>query len=150
MSIFSIQWRLKTMDTYKKMRTEFISKKESVLIVEDEIIIALDIKYTIENLGYLASGIISSGEESIEQVPKIIPDFILMDIKLSGKIDGIYAAKKIYSKYHIPSIFITAYSDEKTLERINGDDLFYSIRKPFSEYELSDIIKKTREKFIQS
>ncbi len=70
-----------------------------------------------------------------------------MDIKLSGKIDGIHAAKRIYSKYNIPSIFITAYSDEKSLKRIKGNDLFYAISKPFSEYELYDTINKTREKF---
>jgi len=70
-----------------------------------------------------------------------------MDIKLSGKIDGICAAKKIYNKYNIPSIFLTAYNDEKTLKRIHENNLFYSISKPFTEYELSDTIKKTREKF---
>jgi len=95
-------------------------------------------------LGFIASGIISSGEESIEEVPKISPDFILMDIKLKGKIDGIHAAE------HIPSIFITAYSDEKTLKRIQRNDLFYTISKPFSEYELSDTINKTRDKFSLS
>jgi len=73
-----------------------------------------------------------------------------MDIKLKGKIDGIHAAERIYSKYHIPSIFITAYSDEKTLKRIQRNDLFYTISKPFSEYELSDTINKTRDKFSLS
>ena len=138
------------MDVYKKRRNTFISKKESVLIVEDEIIIALDIKYTIENLGFFTSGIISSGEESIKKVANISPDFILMDIKLSGKIDGVRAAKRIYSEYSIPSIFITAYSDEKTLKRIKKNNMFYSISKPFSEYELSDTINKTRKKFCMS
>ncbi len=150
MSIFSIHLRLKTVDVYKKRRNTFISKKESVLIVEDEIIIALDIKYTIENLGFFTSGIISSGEESIKKVPNISPDFILMDIKLSGKIDGVRAAKRIYSEYSIPSIFITAYSDEKTLKRIKKNNMFYSISKPFSEYEISDTINKTRKKFCIS
>jgi len=150
LSIFSIHKRLKTLDIYKKRRNTFISKKESVLIVEDEIIIALDIKQTVESLGFFILGIISSGEKSIEEVPKICPDIILMDIKLSGKIDGVKAAKRIYSKYNIPSIFITAYSDEKTLERIKGNDMFYSISKPFSEYELSDTINKTIEKFRMS
>jgi CheY-like chemotaxis protein len=123
------------------------TKEVSVLIVEDEIIIALDIKLTVENLGFSTSGIISSGEESIAKAPIICPDIILMDIKLSGKIDGICAAKKIYNKYNIPSIFLTAYNDKKTLSRINENMKFYSINKPFSEYELSDTIKRTREKF---
>ncbi|HZX09718.1 MAG TPA: response regulator, partial [Acidobacteriota bacterium] len=117
------------------------------LIVEDEIIIALDIKFTVENLGFSISGIFSSGEESIAKVPLISPDIILMDIKLNGKIDGRCAAIKIYNKYNIPSIFLTAYSDEKTLKRIHDDKLFYSISKPFSEYQISETIEKTREKF---
>ncbi|MFO7980451.1 MAG: response regulator [Candidatus Aminicenantes bacterium] len=126
---------------------EIKNKKMNVLIVEDEIIIALDIKSTVENLGFSISGIFSSGEESIAKVPLMSPDIILMDIKLNGKIDGIYAAIKIYDKYNIPSIFLTAYNDEKTIKKMNKSDLFYSINKPFSEYELSDTIKKTQEKF---
>jgi len=123
------------------------TKRANILIVEDEKIIALDLKLTVENMGFFISGIVSSGEESIAKVPLVFPDFILMDIKLSGKIDGIYAAQKIYNKYNIPSIFLTAYNDEKTLRRIHKNKLFFYISKPFSEYELSDTIKRTREKF---
>lgn len=123
------------------------SKKISLLIVEDEVIIALDIKFTVENLGFSISGIFSSGEESVAKIPNICPDIILMDIKLSGKLDGINAAKRIYNKYNIPSIFLTAYNDEETIKRIHENDLFYSISKPFSEYQISDTIERTREKF---
>lgn len=119
----------------------------SVLIVEDEIIIALDIKFTVESMGFSISGILSSGEESIAKIPDICPDIILMDIKLSGQIDGICAAKKIYDQYNIPSIYLTAYNDEKSLKKMKERDLFYFIIKPFSEYELSDTIKRTQDKF---
>jgi two-component system, response regulator PdtaR len=128
-------------------KEEIKNKKMNVLIVEDEIIIALDLKFTVENLGFSISGIFSSGEESIAKVPDISPDIILMDIKLNGKIDGICAAIKIYNKHNIPSIFLTAYNDEKTIKKMNKSDLFYSISKPFSEYELSDTIKRTQDKF---
>ncbi len=119
----------------------------SALIVEDEIIIALDVKNILKSLGISISGIVSSGEESIKKVPQVRPHFILMDIKLNGKMDGIHAAEKIYYKYKIPSIFLTAYGDELTLKRIRETKLFYFITKPFSEYEITQSINKTRKKF---
>ena len=125
------------------------SDKENIkiLIVEDEILIALDIKYTVENLGFYTIGILSSGEEVIKKIPHLKPDFILMDIKLSGKMDGVYAAEKIYSQYHIPSIYISAYDGEKIYQQVRQKNQFYFINKPFSEHELSHIIRKTKERF---
>ncbi|MBD3413810.1 MAG: response regulator [Candidatus Aminicenantes bacterium] len=118
-----------------------------VLIVEDEIIIAMDIKHTVENLGIHASDIISSGEESVKKAFEVRPHLVLMDIKLSGKMDGISAAETIYKKTRIPSIFLTAYNDEQTLQRIHKNPQFFSLTKPFSEHELTDSIDKTKEKF---
>jgi len=125
------------------------SDKENikVLIVEDEIVIAIDIKYTVENLGFYTIGILSSGEEVIKKISHLKPDFILMDIKLSGKMDGVYAAEKIYSQYHIPSIYISAYDGEKLDQQGRKKHQFYFINKPFSEHELFHTIRKTKDKF---
>jgi CheY-like chemotaxis protein len=113
-----------------------------ILIVEDEAIIALDIQYTLENLGYRVPAVVSSGEESIEKASEIHPDLVLMDIKLSGDMDGISAAEQIYNRFRIPVVYLTAYSDEKMLEGMRRTMLFGYISKPFDEGVLKSTIEK--------
>jgi CheY-like chemotaxis protein len=112
-----------------------------ILIVEDEAIIALDIQCTLENLGYRVPAVVSSGEESIKKASEVHPDLILMDIKLSGNIDGISAAKEIYNRFGIPVVYLTAYSDEKILEEITRIMLFGYVNKPFDERILKSTIE---------
>lgn len=107
-----------------------------ILIVEDESIVAEDIQRSLENMGYSILSIVSSGEEAIEKVKENEPDLILMDIMLDGEIDGIEAADMIRSFSNIPIIFLTAYSDEKILERAKITEPFGYIIKPFKEREL--------------
>lgn len=107
-----------------------------VLVVEDENIIAMDIQYTLRRFGFNVCGVVSTGEESIESAIRTNPDLILMDIKLRGKMDGIYAAKQIQSKFNIPVIYLTAYGDESTLNRVDRTKPFGYINKPFEETEL--------------
>lgn len=113
-----------------------------ILIVEDEAVIALDIQYTLENLGYRVPAVVSSGEESIEKASEIHPDLVLMDIKLSGDMDGISAAEQIYNRFRIPVVYLTAYSDEKMLEGMRRTMLFGYISKPFDEGVLKSTIEK--------
>jgi CheY-like chemotaxis protein len=113
-----------------------------ILIVEDEAVIALDIQYTLEKLGYRVPAVVSSGEESIEKASEIHPDLVLMDIKLSGDIDGISAAEQIYNRFRIPVVYLTAYSDEKMLEGMRRIMLFGYISKPFDEGVLKSTIEK--------
>jgi CheY-like chemotaxis protein len=112
-----------------------------ILIVEDEAIIALDIQYTLENLGYRVPAVVSSGEESIEKASEVHPDLVLMDIKLSGDMDGISAAEQIYNRFGIPVVYLTAYSDERILEEIRKIMLFGYISKPFDERVLKSTIE---------
>ena len=86
---------------------------EKIMIVEDEKIVALDIKDSLEHFGYSVPCMAASGEDAISFIDKCQPDLILMDIVLKGKIDGIEAAKTIRDNYGIPVIYLTAYSDEK-------------------------------------
>lgn len=109
---------------------------EKIMIVEDEKIVALDIKDSLEQFGYSVPCMASSGEEAICFVDDCSPDLILMDIVLKGKIDGIDAAKAIRQDHDIPIIYLTAYSDEKTLQRAKLTEPFGHILKPFAEREL--------------
>jgi two-component system, response regulator PdtaR len=124
-----------------------------ILVVEDERITAEDIKRSLEKAGYNILDIVATGEEAMKSSEKNNPDLVLMDIVLDGKIDGIEAAETIRNKYNIPIIYLTAYSDKKTLERIKTTnpsayilkEPFGFLHKPFEENELYtaiDIILK--------
>ncbi len=81
-------------------------------MVEDEGIIALDIRERLVSLGYNALDSVSYGEEAIKQVELKQPDLVLMDIILSGEMDGIEAAQHIQNQFNIPVAFVSAYADE--------------------------------------
>jgi CheY-like chemotaxis protein len=122
------------------------SQNPKIMIVEDENIIALDIRSILEELGYMVSSIVSSGEESIQEASKIKPDLVLMDVKLKGNLDGLSAGETIYKQFRIPIVYLTAYSDQATINRIkNGKNGNPStmINKPFDEGELQTVIDDT-------
>ncbi len=112
-----------------------------LVIVEDERIVALDMKIRLQNLNYKILDILSTGEEAVETIPEKRPDLILMDIRLGGKIDGIEAAALIRDKCHIPVVFVTAFADRKTLERAKVTEAFGYILKPFQDRELQSNIE---------
>ncbi len=116
-------------------------ERTKILVVEDEGIVARDIKGTLQNLGYKVSDTVSSGKKAIEKTEEYQPDLILMDIKLQGKMDGIETAHRIHARYDIPIIYLTAYSDEKMLKRAKITDPFGYILKPFSDRELHSSIE---------
>jgi diguanylate cyclase (GGDEF)-like protein/PAS domain S-box-containing protein len=110
--------------------------RERLLIVEDEKIIALDLQRRLEKFGYQVVALSTTGRDAIAKAEEHKPDIILMDIMLAGDIDGIEAAKVINKQFQIPLIFLTAYADEKTLERAKEAEPFGYILKPFKEKEL--------------
>ena len=112
-----------------------------ILIVEDESIVAMDIKHRAEGLGYLVTAITPSGEEALEKVAENPPDLVLMDIVLKGEMDGIEAAQKIRDSYDIPVVYLTAYSDERTLKRAKITQPFGYIIKPFEDRELHSAVE---------
>jgi PAS domain S-box-containing protein len=112
-----------------------------ILVVEDEIIIAKEIQNSLRDLGYPSSTIVKSGEEAIKRALEIHPDVILMDIMLQGHIDGIQAAEHIREHFDVPIIYLTAYSDDKTLERAKRTEPSGYILKPFEETDLRTTIK---------
>lgn len=112
-----------------------------ILVVEDESIVAMDIKHRLENMGYIVPAITSSGEEAVEKASETDPDLILMDIVLKGEIDGIEAAQQIKEDLDVPIVYLTAYSDERTLKRAKITGPFGYIIKPFEDRELHSAIE---------
>ncbi len=112
-----------------------------ILIAEDERIVALDIKRRIETIGYSVCGISSSGKEAVKTAGELHPDLVLMDIMLEGEMDGIQAAQQMRMKYDIPVIFLSAYSDEITIQRAKTSEPYGYILKPFDGKDLHTVIE---------
>lgn len=112
-----------------------------ILIVEDEGIIAMAIKNSLESYGYQVCDTAFSGEEAIEKASRLQPDLILMDVILKGEMDGVTAAQIIYEKYRTPIIFLTAFTDEATLVRAKLSNPYGYILKPFEDRELYAVIE---------
>ena len=108
----------------------------SILIVEDERIVAEDLKETLKNFGYRVVAIAVSGEIAIDRVNELHPDLILMDIHLAGKMTGIEAAEEILSYHDIPLIFLTAFADKELVSRAKRAGPYGYILKPYDEQEL--------------
>ena len=115
--------------------------KKQILIVEDERIVAGDIRQSLLRLGYAVPAIVSSGEEAIIKAEEIHPDLVMMDIVLKGKMDGIEAAAAIQSRFNIPVVYLTAHTDSNTLDRAKRTEPFGYIHKPFEERELFTTIE---------
>ena len=112
-----------------------------IMIVEDEFIVALDIRTRLEDLGYDVPAVASSGEEAVAKANELRPDLILMDIMLRGQMDGIEASREIRRRLNIPCVFLTAHADNATLQRAKETGPFGYIIKPFEQKELRSSIE---------
>lgn len=110
--------------------------KKNILIVEDEHIVAQDIKTALEHIGYGVPAIVTTGEEALRIAANIQPALVLIDIHLAGSMDGVDAVKKIISEFDIPVIYLTAYADNETLQRAKYTSPYGYILKPFDENNL--------------
>lgn len=111
-----------------------------IMVVEDEIIVAMDIENNLKGLGYSVPAVVCSGEEAIQKAAETHPDLVLMDIVLTGDIDGVEAAQHIGDRFNIPIVYLTSYADKKTLNRAKKTNPFGYIIKPFTEKELEATI----------
>jgi len=109
---------------------------QSIMVVEDESIVALDIKMHLERYGYTVHQPFATGEEALVSAEDLRPDLVIMDIKLQGNLDGLETAREIRRRYGIPVVMLTAHADESTVERAIGSHPFAYIIKPFEEREL--------------
>lgn len=118
----------------------------NILIVEDELLIAKNIARKLEKIGYQISKIVSSGQAAIDFIDQEKPDLILMDVAIKGEMDGIETATIIKSKLDIPTIFLTAYANDETLDRASETGCYGYLIKPFRDKELQATIKMALHK----
>ena len=124
-----------------------VTKTTKILVVEDERIIAINIRESLESLGYVVPAIAGSGEKAIEKATQFRPDLVLMDIRLKGDMDGIQAAEQIWNNLSIPTIYVTGHSDQSTLERAKITAPFGYILKPVKEQELYVAIETALQRY---
>ncbi len=113
----------------------------SLMLVEDERIVAFDLKRQLQGFGYHVGAVVASGEQAIETVDAERPDLVLMDIHLEGRMDGIEAARHIRNRHQIPVVFLTAYAEDDTLCRALSSRPFGYLVKPCDGRELHATIQ---------
>ena len=113
----------------------------NLMLVEDERIVAFDLKRQLQCFGYTVSAVVASGEQAISQIDSQRPDLVLMDIHLEGHLDGIEAANQIRAKHQVPVIFLTAYAEDDTLRRALDSRPFGYLIKPCEGRELHATIQ---------
>lgn len=120
--------------------------RHQILIIEDEMIIAADLSLQLTKLGYEVTGIQTRAEDALKTLEQTRPDIILMDIVLSGEMNGIDAAQIVFDKYKIPVIFLTSNFDDATFEKAKATKPYAFISKPFRKDDLRRAIEITLER----
>lgn len=115
-------------------------EREKILVVEDEGVVAMEIRGELDALGF-AADTCDTGEEALEKIGLSMPDLVVMDIRLKGKMDGIATAERIREKHGIPVIFLTAHTDDDTTERAKATAPYGYIVKPFAMKDLQRAIE---------
>ena len=115
--------------------------KTSILIVEDEAIVALDIKRTILKMGFAVSGMVTNFDDVLNNLKKKLPTIILLDIYLKNSKDGIETAKAIKEIADIPIIYLSAFSDDRTIERAVQTNPVGYLVKPFKRDDLKSTLQ---------
>ncbi|MEW6303883.1 MAG: response regulator [Verrucomicrobiota bacterium] len=112
-----------------------------ILVVEDEAIVAKDLTNRLVEMGYQVPAVSMTGREAVAKTEETHPDLILMDIRLKGDMDGVDAASEIRRHQDVPVIYLTAYSDQNTLDRAKQTAPYGYVLKPFVERELQTAIE---------
>ncbi len=112
-----------------------------IAVVEDESIVALDIRNFLERSGYSVAGVYASGDDLLANCQVIEPDLVLMDIKIKGSLDGLETARIVYERHKVPVVLLTAYADDETVAKAKITHPFGYILKPFEERELRTAIE---------
>ena len=122
------------------MQTNLVSTKPRALIVEDEILIAEELRERLSLLGFSVIAAVDSAEDGIAIATRECPDLVLMDIRLKGKKDGVQAAEEIRQQVDVPVVYLTAHSDRLTVDRAKRTEYDGFILKPFRARELQSTI----------
>jgi signal transduction histidine kinase len=118
----------------------------TIMLVEDERIVALSIQQQLRRLGYNVPAVACSGDQALQMVGEIDPDLVLMDIHIEGVVDGIEVARSLQADRDIPVVYLTAYSDDATLARARTTKPYGYMMKPFSERELHATVQMALER----
>lgn len=132
-------------ETRSLMGRSAVEEMAKILVVEDEQIVALDIKVMLQRLGYAVTGLVPTGEAAISRAELTRPDLVLMDIKLRGEMDGVEAGKVIKERFGIPVIYLTANTDHETCERAMATGPLGYLQKPFELEVLAATIARALE-----
>ncbi len=124
--------------------------KTKILIVEDEIIVALDIKSALNELSCEVTDMVTNYEDTLKSIKKVKPDIVLMDIYLENSKDGIETALEIQKQDNIPVIYLSAFSDDETINRAIETNPIGYLTKPFKKSELKSTIKLGVHKINQA
>ncbi|MCB1776658.1 MAG: response regulator [Candidatus Competibacteraceae bacterium] len=116
-------------------------ENHTILVVEDEFIVAADIRTRLTRFGYQVTGHCANGQQALSLSEQLRPDLALMDIHLAGEMDGVTAAQEIRRRFGIPIVFLTAYSEDATLQRAKLAEPFGYVLKPFEDRELKIIVE---------
>ena len=128
------------------MHAEMISPEPRALIVEDEALIAEELRERLSRLGFSVIATVDSADESVAIATRERPDLILMDIRLKGEKDGVEAAREIRQQVDLPIVYLTAYSDRVTVDRAKKSEHDGFILKPFHRSELQTTIQVAMER----
>lgn len=120
--------------------------KTKVMIVEDEIISAMAMSQEFHDFGYVVTAQVSSGEDALEEVEKLRPEIVIMDLNLKGEMDGIETAKQIKSRFGIPILYVTGYPDEEMRNEANVVDPIGYFVKPVAYDEIESTIDNAMNK----
>jgi len=122
-------------------------KKQNILIVEDEVIIAQNLKNLIQLFGNYECALVSNGEHSIELSKLFKPDLIFMNINLNGQINGIKAARQIRIENDVPVVFVSAYTDRETIEEVKRTNPAGYLTKPINAHAVEKTLTSLLHKY---
>lgn len=122
-------------------------EKSRILVVEDNAVIAKDLQWQLEDLGYNVPFIAASGNDAIRRVRENKIDLVLMDIMLEGDMDGIETADEMRTKHRVPVVYLTAYADDDTLRRARRTEPYGYLLKPVSNIEMRSAIEMAIYKY---
>jgi PAS domain S-box-containing protein len=111
-------------------------EQATILVVEDESIVATDLRERLTGMGYSVPAVAASGAEGLQIAERIHPDLMLMDIRLKGQMDGIETAEQVRDVLGVGTVYLTAYDDEETLRRAKLTQPFGYVLKPFDDRTL--------------